>query len=282
MKSSFVLEGGAMKGLFTCGVLDVFMDQGIKVDGVVGVSAGACFGCNYISKQPGRALRYNLEYANDSRYCSVSNLIKCGDIYEPEFCYHTIPDELDPFDTDEVEKSDIAFYTVSTDVETGKAHYHRFKHGDRKDLEWMRASASMPLAANMVEIDGRRFLDGGVADSVPLRFMQHKGYDKNIVILTKPRDYIKGKNNLLPLIQIKYRKYPNLVKAIATRHIVYNRNSEYIKEQEKLGNCFVIAPDKDLPVGHISHDRDVLLDVYDIGYEKALQVVDDVKKYLAQ
>lgn len=280
MKSSLVLEGGAMKGLFTCGVLDVLMNENITVDGIVGVSAGACFGCNFVSAQPGRALRYNLEYAKDPRYCSVGNLMKTGDIYEADFCYHKIPNELDPFDTTTLSQSSTAFYTVSTDVETGKAHYHRFKTGDDKDLEWMRASASMPLASNIVEIDGRGFLDGGISDSIPLRFMQHKGYNKNIVILTKPRDYIKGKNSLLPLIQIKYRKYPALVKALAVRHILYNKTLQYIRTQEELGNCFVIAPDKDLPVGHISHDKEVLIDVYDIGYAKALSILEDLKKYM--
>ena len=193
MKYGIVLEGGAMRGLFTAGVTDVLMEEGITFDGAVGVSAGAAFGCNIKSNQPGRAVRYNLRFCNDKRYCSKRSLIKTGDLFNAEFCYHTVPEKLDPFDFKAYETSKMEFYIVCTDVLTGKPVYHRSSKMDRSGLEWLRASASLPLVSRIVEADGRKLLDGGISDSIPLRFMESVGYEKNIVVLTQPRDYRKKK-----------------------------------------------------------------------------------------
>ena len=194
-----ILEGGAMRGMFTCGALDVFMEQGIVFDGMIGVSAGAVFGCNYKSRQPGRALRYNKRYCADKRYCSFDSLLRTGDLYNAEFCYHTLPTELDVFDTAAFQKNPMAFYVTCTDVTTGKAVYHRCDNGDGEDILWMRASASMPLVSRVVEIGEEKLLDGGIADSVPLEYMESLGYRGNVVILTQPLDYMKKPNNLVPL-----------------------------------------------------------------------------------
>lgn len=279
-KRGLVLEGGAMLGLFTCGVLDVLISNHVEVDGVVGVSAGACFGCNYKSSQAGRAICYNMEYCQDPRYCSVKSLLTTGDMYGAQFCYHEIPEKLNPFDYSAYAENPMKFYTVSTDLETGKAHYHLNKYCDYDDLEWMRASASMPLVSTPVAIGNRLFLDGGISDSIPLRFMEHKGYEKNVIILTKPRSYIKTKNSLLPLIRIMYRKYPAFIKACATRHMMYNKTREYIFAQEAAGKCFIICPDDTLPIGHISHSISEIQDVYDIGYEKGEAMLDALQAYL--
>lgn len=281
-KKGLVLEGGAMRGLFTCGVLDLFMEKEIEFDGAVGISAGACFGCNLKSRQPGRALRYNLRFAGDKRYCSFRSLFKTGDIYNADFCYHKIPQELDPFDFDTLKKNPMEFYMGVTDVETGEAAFPQLVDGCDKDLEWMRASASMPLAAKIVEIDGGKYMDGGIADSIPLQFMQSKGYDRNVVILTQPRNYVKKPNSLMPLIRLVYRKYPNFVRAVACRHEMYNAETRYIFEQEKAGKALVICPDAALGISRIEKKGSELQRVYDMGRNIAERRLDEITEFLSK
>lgn len=279
MKTGLVLEGGAMRGLFSAGVMDVLMENNITFDGAVGVSAGACFGCNYKSGQNGRAIRYNLRFCKDKRYCSTRSLITTGDMFNATFCYHTIPDELDIFDSQAFENNPMEFFTVATDIETGKAVYHRMKKADYHELEWLRASASMPLFARIVEIDGRKLLDGGISDSIPLKFMESQGYDKNIVILTQPRNFVKSASKVFPLIKVRYRKYPEFVKAFEKRPAIYNNELKYIRKVEKEGRVFVIAPPEKLPIGHVEHDSDRLLEVYRIGRNTARKYLDDIIKF---
>ena len=280
MKHGIVLEGGAMRGLFTAGVLDVFMENGISFDSAVGVSAGACFGSNLKSEQTRRSIRYNLRFAKDKRYCSVRSLIKTGDMFGAEFCYHTIPDELDEFDVDTFESSPMDFWVVATDIETGKAVYHKLKDLDYDELEWLRASASMPLASRIVEVGGRRMMDGGISDSIPLRFMQHIGMKKNVVILTQPRGYIKRQTKAVPMLKAVYKNYPLFVKACSDRHKMYNRELAYIRKAEQSGNTLVIAPPKKLPIGHIEHDEENLQRVYLIGRQVGIEKLKEVRKFL--
>ena len=280
MKYGIVLEGGALRGLFTAGVLDVFMENGIAFDGAVGVSAGACFGCNIKSGQIGRSIRYNLRFANDKRYCSVDSLVRTGDMFGAEFCYHTIPDKLDIFDKTAFESSPMEFWVVATDVKTGKAVYHRMNHVSYDELEWIRASSSLPLAARMVDVGGRRMMDGGISDSIPLRFMESVGYQKNVVILTQPRGYVKKPTKAVPMLKIGYRKYPNLVKACAERHRMYNKELRYIRKAEELGSAFVIAPSEKLPISHVEHDPEILQEVYRMGRKAAMDKLEEVKVFL--
>ena len=280
MKYGIVLEGGALRGLFTAGVLDVFMENGIAFDGAVGVSAGACFGCNVKSGQIGRSIRYNLRFANDKRYCSVDSLVRTGDMFGAEFCYHTIPDKLDIFDKTAFESSPMEFWVVATDVKTGKAVYHRMDHVSYDELEWIRASSSLPLAARMVDVGGRRMMDGGISDSIPLRFMESVGYQKNVVILTQPRGYVKKPTKAVPMLKIGYRKYPNLVKACAERHRMYNKELRYIRKAEELGSAFVIAPSEKLPISHVEHDPEILQEVYRMGRKAAMDKLEEVKVFL--
>lgn len=282
MKHGIVLEGGAMRGLFTAGVLDVFMENGIRFDSAVGVSAGACFGSNLKSEQTRRSIRYNLRFAKDKRYCSVRSLIKTGDMFGAEFCYHTIPDELDEFDVDTFESSPMDFWVVATDIETGKAVYHKLKDLDYDELEWLRASASMPLASRIVEVGGRRMMDGGISDSIPLRFMQHIGMKKNVVILTQPRGYVKRQTKAVPMLKAVYKNYPLFVKACSDRHKMYNRELAYIRKAEQSGNTLVIAPPKKLPIGHIEHDEENLQRVYLIGRQVGIEKLKEVRKFLSE
>ena len=282
MKYGLVLAGGAMRGLFTAGVIDVLMENGISFDGAAGVSAGAAFGCNIKSGQNGRAIRYNLRFAEDKRFCSVKSLLTTGDMFGAEFCYHTIPDELDIFDSAAFEASPMDFWVVCTDILTGKAVYHRMNKVSYSELEWIRASASMPMFARIVEADGRKLLDGGIADSLPLRFMEKQGYEKNVVILTQPRDYVKPKNKAVPLLKLVYRKYPNLIKACADRHIMYNKELKYIRKAESEGRALVIAPPEKLPVGHIEHDSNILQEVYRIGRMTGMENLDSIRNFIEE
>ena len=255
MKHGLVMEGGAMRGLFTAGVIDVMMEQNIVFDGAVGVSAGAVFGCNYKSHQIGRVLRYNLAFCQDPRYCSMRSRIKTGDLFGADFCYRQIPDELDVFDREAYANSPMDFYVVGTDVRSGRAVYHNCLTGDHEDLDWLRASASMPLASQIVSVGNRNLLDGGIADSIPLKFIQAQGYAKNVVILTQPLDYVKKKNKLMPLMNLVYRQYPNLLGTMAKRHEVYNEATAYIREQEAAGKIFVLRPEAPLDIHRVEHDK---------------------------
>lgn len=278
--TGLVLEGGAMRGLFTAGVLDVLMEKGIRFDNVIGVSAGACFGCNYVSGQIGRTIRYNMKYAKDKRYCSFSSLIKTGDIFGAEFCYHTLPMELDRFDEEAFVASGIPFYVVVTDVDTGEAGYHLMKDASYEELEWMRASSSMPLVSNIVHIGEGRYLDGGVSDSIPLKASEALGCKRNVTVLTKPRGYRKSPDRTMPLVRLKYRTYPALVHAMQIRHISYNDQFEYCLRREKEGDNFVICPKSPLPLGHLCHDPLVMREAYELGRSEATELMPALERFL--
>ncbi len=280
-KYGLVLEGGAMRGMFTAGVLDIFMENDIIFDGVIGVSAGATFGCNYISKQIGRTIRYNKKYCKDKRYCSFRSLITTGDLYGEDFCYNEIPNRLDPFDNEAFKRSKTDFYIVCTDIETGKPVYKKYDVDESDALLWMRASASMPLAAKIVEAGGKKLLDGGMSDSIPLKEFEKMGYSKNVVILTQPYDYIKKKNTALPLIRIVYKKYPKLIEVMKNRHIMYNETTKYIKEQEALGKILVIRPEKKLDVNHVEHDAQALETAYQEGRKAGEKNLNKLKEFLS-
>ena len=281
MKYGLVLEGGAMRGLFSAGVTDVLMENDIAFDGAVGVSAGACFGCNYKSGQNGRVIRYNTRFCRDKRFCSAVSLIKTGDLFGAEFCYDTIPNKLDKFDYETYRSSPMEFWVVCTDIIKGKPVYKLIETADREELEWIRASASMPFVSRIVEADGLKLLDGGISDSIPLRFMESRGYDRNVVVLTQPRDYEKKPNRTLPMIKVKYRKYPELIKSVAERHNMYNSQLKYIRRAEQEGRTFVIAPPEKLPIGHLEHDPDVLREVYRIGRKAATERLDEIRLFLS-
>ncbi len=280
MKKGLIMEGGAMRGMFTAGVIDVFMENNIEFDGAVGVSAGATFGCNYKSKQIGRTIRYNKRFCRDKRYCSFKSLITTGNLFNAEFCYHTLPEKLDIFDNKAFIENPMEFYVVCTDIETGKPVYKKIEKCDYNELEWIRGSASLPLAAKIVEVDGYKLLDGGIADSIPLSFFEEKGYNKNVLILTQPMDYTKKKNPITALMKIILKKYPNVLKAMEERHINYNETLKYISKKEKSGEIFVIRPDKKIAAKRIEHDENKLEEAYQQGRRAAIKHLNDVKKYL--
>ena len=277
--NGLVLEGGAMRGLFSAGVIDEMMAAGVLPDGIIGVSAGAAFGCNMKSGQQGRAIRYNKRFARDSRYCSVRSLLFTGDLFGAAYAYHYVPEHLDIFDKQAFQQSPMAYYVVCTDVETGEAVYRQLTRVDYDGLEWMRASASMPLCSRIVRLDGRKLLDGGVADSIPLRAFQQMGYRRNIVVLTQPEGYRKRKLGLLPLMRVAYRRYPAFVEAMARRHEMYNAQLDYVAAEEQAGRALVVRPPQALPIGHISHDPDEMERVYQIGRDTGRQKIAEMKQF---
>lgn len=282
MKRGLVMEGGAMRGLFTAGVTDVMMEAGIAFDGAVGVSAGAVFGCNYKSNQPGRVLRYNLRFCKDPRYSSVRSLLKTGDLFGADFCYREIPDHLDPFDQEAYAANPMDFFVVATDVHTGRAVYHNCLDGGREDLAWFRASASMPLASRIVSVGGYDLLDGGIADSIPLAYLEGQGYDRNVVILTQPMGYVKTKNKAMPLLRRVYKNYPHLLETLARRQNVYNETTAAIREKERRGEVLVIRPEAPLDIHRVEHDRGRLQAVYDLGRAVMEKRLEAMKAFLQE
>ena len=265
MKRGIVLEGGGLRGLFTAGVLDVFMERGVKFDGIIGVSAGACFGCNYKSGQIGRVIRYNKRFARDPRYCSWSSLLKTGDLFNAEFCYRTLPMELDAFDAAAYEANPMEFYIVATDCTNGKPVYTRLDKADARAFDWIRASASMPVVSRPVAIDGREYLDGGLSDGIPLRHFESLGYDFNVVITTRPHGYRKFPSWKHCLAKPFLRRYPAVYKALKTRHEWYNNTLKYIDSRVAAEKAILIAPKKPLQISRVCHDPDQMQRVYDIG-----------------
>lgn len=269
-----------MRGLFSAGIMDVMMENGITYDGIIGVSAGAVFGSNYISGQIGRSIRYNLKYCKDKRYGGLYSLLTTGDIYNKNFCYNEIPLKYDPFDFAAFESNPAAFYVVCTDVETGKPVYHRYTGRKDHGFDWIQASASMPVVSRIVTIDGQKLLDGGVADSIPIRQFEQMGYDRNVIILTQPKNYRKNENSLMPLIRHKYRAYPEFIKTNENRHLVYNDTLDYIFKKEKEGSVFVFRPDEALPVSRVEKDPVKLQAAYDLGRKAGEEKLESLKAFL--
>lgn len=275
-----VLEGGALRGLFTAGILDVLMENGIVFDKAVGVSAGAAFGCNYKSHQIGRALRYNIKYSDYWRYKSKRSLLFTGDLYGADFCYHKLPCELDIFDTKAFAEDPMEFYAVATDIITGKPVYHLLTDGGYEDLEWIRASASMPIASRVVNINGQLLLDGGVSDSIPLEFMEKQGCNRNLVIRTQPDSYTRHQYKQFKAIALALHKYPVLVQALKDRPAMYNAQVAYIKVREKEGSAFVLRPSEPLNISPLEKNPDEIRRVYNTGRDLALRKLPEIIDFL--
>lgn len=277
-KLGLVLEGGGMRGLYTAGVLDFFMEKNLYADGVIGVSAGACHACSYASKQIGRNLNVTTKYIRDKRYMSFQSLLKTGDLFGAKFVYDTIPNELELYDYDSYEKLGMDIYAVCSNLETGEAEYKLCKNM-KEDIDYIRASASLPLLSRIVEIDGMKLLDGGATDSIPFKKFIDMGYDKSIVVLTQCGDYRKGKNNLLPMIRRRYKAYPNFIKALETRHVRYNQCLDELLEMEAQGKVLVIRPSKPIQISRLEKDKDKLTDLYKEGYHDAEKMYKDILMY---
>ncbi len=280
VKSGLVLEGGGMRGIYTAGVLDVFMEQGVSFDGVIGVSAGALHGSSFLSGQKGRSIRFYKEYCGDKRFMSMRNLILTGDIAGEQFCYHEIPDRLDPYDYEEFNraKSKTEFYVTCSNLETGKPEYLKITDM-RSQVDLIRASASLPYVSRIVEADGMKLLDGGCCDSIPVLKFREMGFKRTVVILTRHRGYVKEPEQT-KLARLYYRKYPNFIRAVKNRHKVYNGTIRRIEKLEAKGEIFVIRPSRNLTIGRTEDNPVKLQQTYDIGRCDALCRMRDLKQWL--
>ncbi|PAB58226.1 patatin-like phospholipase family protein [Anaeromicrobium sediminis] len=278
-KVALVLEGGGLRGNFTSGVLDYFLDNDIHIPYVIGVSMGACNGSTYVSKQRGRNYRVNTEFLRDKRYFSYRNLITNGELFGMDFIFGELPKNIDPFDMDTFMNSEKEFIAVATDCRTGEATY--FKKNDPEDIyEVCKASSSLPLISNIVEINGKKYLDGAIADAIPVKKALEDGNDKIVLVLTRPISYIKKPLRFGKLIEYKYREYPNLVNSLLTGHMAYNETVEYIRQLEEDGKAFVIRPNEHLQVGRIERNRTKIDGIYKIGYEIAKESKDKLIEFI--
>lgn len=277
--AGLILEGGGMRGVYTAGVLDFFLDKGLWFKSCYAVSAGAGHACSYLARQRGRAYAVNVDYLDDKRYMSVSSLLKTGDLFGADMLYHIIPDELYPIDCKAFAQNESRLYAVVTNCETGQAEYVPIK--DLKtDLIYVRASASLPMVSRMVEIDGKKYLDGGVSDSIPLKKSIEDGNKKNVLVLTRDRTYRKQPGGMTPLIRAKYRKYPALVKQIERRFAHYNETLDFIAREEAHGRAFVIRPKKPVNISRTEKDKGKLRTLYEEGLSDAKEAYGRLMKFL--
>lgn len=271
MTTGLLLEGGAMRGLYTAGVLDIFMQNNISIDGIIGVSAGALFGMNYKSKQMGRVLRYNKRFASNKNYMGLHSLITTGNIMNKDFCFNRLVNDLDPVNFEAYKNGKEDFYAVVTNMATGKAEYIKIDDLKKEDqMEYLRASGSMPFLSKPVIVNGKSYLDGGIADSIPIKKLMDMGYDKNIVVLTRPEGYRKKKSNTF-IPQMYYGKYPNLTESINNRYQVYNQQLDMITDLEAAGKIFVLRPSRFVNIQRIERDLEKIQEMYDLGREDALK-----------
>ncbi|MCR4742920.1 MAG: patatin family protein [Treponema sp.] len=281
-KTGLVMEGGGMRGMFTAGAIDVLMENGIIFEGAIGVSAGATFGCNYKSKQIGRAIRYNKKYSHHPKYGSFSNLFKTGNLYDPEFCYDILPHKLDVFDLETYKKNPMEFYVVVSDCVSGNPIYKKLETCDKNELTWMRASASIPLVSKVVEVDGYKLLDGGMTDSIPLQYFESLGYNRNIVILTQTRSFVKKPTKMIGLMKFMLHKYPKVVESMKNRPKRYNSEKKYVFEKESKGEVIVICPPENFKMNRLEHNPQKLQACYEAGRQSALEKIDEIKNFLNQ
>ena len=279
MKIGLVLEGGGMRGLFSAGVLDALLDlKELSVNGIVGVSSGALFGVNYVSKQKERAVRYNKKYADDKRYMGLHSWITTGNAVNKDFAFYKLPCKLDVFDNETFKKAKTDFYVVMTNVESGKPEYVLIEDAFAQ-MEYLRATSALPFASKIIEINGKKYLDGGISDSIPIDFCESLGYDKIIAVLTRPEGTYK-EDKLGFLYKLVYRKYPNLVNSLLNMATDYEKVLAKIKDLENKGKIFVVRPPEVLKIGRLEKNRDKIQKVYDTGLNTGLKELDNIVKYL--
>ena len=278
-QAGLVMEGGGMKGVYSAGVLDLFLEKGIDFSSCYGVSAGACTLCSYLSKQKERAYHVTVDYLEDKNYCGVYSLIKTGDLFGAQMCYYKIPEELYPYDYAAYEKYKGTFYSVVTNIETGLPEYIPIKDM-RADIEAVRASASLPLVSRNVKWQGQYYLDGGISDAIPIRKAIESGNQKNVVVMTKEEGYRRKPASMLSLMKFRYKKYPKVYELMKNRHIAYNETLDYLAEQVKAGKVFLIQPKKPSEVGRIEKNKDKLRALYEEGYRDAADCAEELMKYL--
>ena len=276
-KTALILEGGAMRGLYSAGVLDILMKNNIDADVVYGVSAGALFGLNYKSRQIGRALRYNLKYAKEKNYMGLYSLITTGNIMNKDFCFKKLVYELDKLDFETYKNNPVDFYAVVTNLRTGKPEYIKIDDA-QKDMEYFRASGSMPFISKPVEIKGNLYLDGAIGDAVPFKKALEENYEKIIVILTRPSGY-RQKKTRLPY-KLFYGKFPNMVETAYNNYKKYNETMDLIEKYEAENKIIVLRPSELVRVKRIEKNKNKLQKIYNLGVSDCINKLDKIKEYV--
>ena len=270
-ESGLILEGGGMRGVFTCGVLDNLMDRGVRFPYTIGVSAGACNGLSYMSGQRGRGKFSNIDLLEKYRYIGIKQLLLKGNIMDFELLFHTFPEQIIPYHYDVLAKCEEHYEMVTTDCRTGRACYFEEKHNPKRVIDIVKASSSLPFVSPISYVDGVPMLDGGIADSIPLLRARELGYDNNLIVLTRNKGYRKSqKPTTVP--PFFYRKYPHLREAIRQRNALYNEQIDMVERLEAEGKLAVIRPLKPITVDRMERDTDKLLDLYNEGYNCAAEI----------
>lgn len=275
-----VLEGGGMRGVYTAGILEYFMEQDLYFPYVVGVSAGACMAASYLSRQMGRNRTVNIDYVNHPNYLSFRNFVKHKQLFGMDFIFDEIPNKHVPYDYDTFYQSKEEFVVGTTDCETGEPMYFKKEEYGHDMLKVIRASSSLPFVAPIIEFKGRKLLDGGITDPIPLIKAQQDGNSKNVVILTRNRGYMKKKSNMTWVVKRAFKQYPNLVKAMETRYKRYNDTLAYLDQEEKAGRIFVISPTEPLEVGRVEKNPVKLTNLYELGLKDASEQFEKFQKWL--
>ncbi len=279
MKLGITMEGGASRTVFSCGVTDVFLEEGIMPDYFIGVSAGIAYGVSYLSGQKGRNLELATKYMGDKRYMGARHLLKNRNFYNLEFAFGEVPNKLLPFDMDAFEAFPGKVVAGVTNIHTGKPEYLEVPRRDDK-YEVLVASCALPILFQPVKVGKHYYLDGGLSDSIPYKQAIKEGCDKNIVILTRERGYVKKQERAGKISQKLYKKYPKIVEDLEKRPERYNACMKELLEQEKAGEVFVIAPETTYGIGRTESNPEKLRQLYDEGYQMAKERMPELKKYL--
>lgn len=280
-QAGLVLEGGGMKGIYTAGVLEFFLDKDIEFSSCYGVSAGACHLCSFLSKQKKRAYRVAVNYLDNKKYCGAFSLLTTGDLFGVNMCYDLIPNYLDPYDFEAFEKYEGKAYAVVTNIRTGEAEYMQLKDM-HEDIQAVRASSSMPMVSRKVKIGDEYYLDGGIADSIPIARSVSDGNEKNVVVLTKETGFRRKPESNLAILKARYAGYPKVYERMKERDKQYNDTLDYLEEMEKEGKAFIIRPKEKSEVGRVEKDKSKLDALYEEGYRDAEECYMELLEYLSR
>ncbi|MEI3598712.1 MULTISPECIES: patatin-like phospholipase family protein [unclassified Oceanobacillus] len=279
VNAGLILEGGGMRGLYTAGVLEYFMERDLYPPYVIGVSAGACMAASYLSRQKGRNKKVNLGFIEDKRYLSFRNFIKKRELFGMDFIFDEIPNKLVPFDMDAFKQNTEEFVIVTTDCDTGEPVYFNKTDQGTDLVKLLRASSSLPFVASSVEYKSRHLLDGGISDPIPIKKSEQDGFEKNVIILTKPEGYFKRPRKMYSII--KYKQHPKINDLLRERYKHYNETLEYVAKQEQLGNAFVMRPSAELPVGRAERKKERVEELYELGWNDAKEQFEALQRFLS-
>ncbi|GLB60960.1 patatin-like phospholipase family protein [Cytobacillus sp. NCCP-133] len=281
-KSGLVLEGGGMRGVYTAGVLEFFLEKHMFFPYIIGVSAGACNAASYVSRQHGRNQKVTIGYVNHPDYISYKNLFLKKELFGMDLIFDKIPNELDPFDFQAFTAAQENFIIGTTDCKTGEPVYFNKESYARDILTIIRASSSLPFMAPIINFAGKALMDGGISDPIPIKKAIKDGVEKSVIILTRNKGYRKKKSSLSKLTRYFYKEYSGLINAIENRYKIYNETLDYIEQLENEGKVFIIRPEQELQVGRVERSPIKLTQLYEQGYDDAFRLYDELGAWISQ